>query len=221
MKRLFPTFLLALAVLPAAARADDAPPSAIGCGIVTNGLVGTGPNQVMISCTGASEEFGAQLAGILTYVLQRRLDPELVIVKLDEIEGLPPGDAPRSLTADQGQAIVQSLYGKPPEQIAVVAHPQGADTSDYAVALASRLAMAGWQIDGNQIRRVIPPGLDEIAGLVLVVRNDKAPPEKAVRLKAAMAAAKILLPIISDPTLPADGALLWVGKKPSFNTATQ
>jgi hypothetical protein len=87
------------------------------------------------------------------------------------------------------------------------------------VAIASRLAMAGWHIEGSQIRRVIPPGLGDIAGLVLAVHDEKTPPEKALQLKAALAKAKILLPIVSDPTLPADGALLWVGKRPSFNAA--
>lgn len=219
MNWLIPASLLTLALLPGAALAEEAP--AVGCGIAEGALLAQLQGQVMINCVGVSDEFGAQLAGILTYVLQHRLDPELVVAKLGEIEGLPPGDTPRSLSSDQGQAILQALVGQPSEQIGVVAHPQGSDSIDYAVALATRLGMAGWKIEGNQVRRMVPPGLDDISGLVLVVHDDKAPPDKAVRLKAALAKAKILLPMISDAKLPADRALLWVGKRPSFNTATQ
>ena len=61
--------------------------------------------------------------------------------------------------------------------------------------------MAGWQIEGSQIRRVVPAGFDDLPGLVMVVRDEKAPPEKAKRLKQALASAKIFLPIIADPTL--------------------
>ena len=59
--------------------------------------------------------------------------------------------------------------------------------------------MAGWQIAGSQISRTVPPGLDDIHGLVLVVHDEKEPPAKAEELKKAMAAAKIFLPIISRP----------------------
>jgi len=222
MKQIFLVSLLAALMLSMAAQADDPPgPSAVGCGMVSGALISQGQGQVMINCVGVTEEFGAQLAGILTFVLQNRLDPELVIVKLGEMEGVPEGNTARTLSSDQGQAIVKSLLGKPSEEIAIVAHPQSDDGGDYAVAIATRLAMVGWRIEGNQIRRVAPPSLDEIPGLVMVVHDEKKPPEKARELKAAMISAKIVLPIISDSTLPADGALLWVGKRPIFNTATQ
>jgi hypothetical protein len=132
MKRLLPASLLALTLLSPPVRADNPAgnPAGAGCGLAEGALVAQGQGSVMINCVGVTEEFGGQLAGILTYVLQHRLDPELVIVKLGEIEGLPAGDAPRSLTADQGQAIVESLVGKPGAQIAIVAHPQGRDSSD-------------------------------------------------------------------------------------------
>lgn len=213
MKRLFPILLCSLFLLSGAARADDPPPEQ-GCGLASGALVNQGQGLVVINCTGVSEAYGGQLAGVLTYVLQHRLDPEIVIAKLNEVEGGPEGDAPRTLSPDQGQTIVQQLVGKPGEKIAIVANPAGKDTGDYALAIATKLQMAGWQIDGSQIRRVVPPGFDDVPGLVMVVHDEKAPPEKAKRLKTALASAKIFLPIIANPTLPADSAMLWVGRRP-------
>jgi hypothetical protein len=218
MNRFLPPLISALMLLPATSRADEPVPSR-GCGLVSGALISQGQGQVMINCVGVSEEFGGQLAGILTYVLQRHLDPEIVIAKLDEIEGVPQGDAPRTLSADQGQTIVQSLVGTR-QTIAMAANPDGKDTGDYALAIATKLGMAGWQIEGSQIRRAVPPGLEDIHGLVLVVRDEKAPPEKAAQLKKAMAAAKVFVPVISDPKMAADGALLWVGRRAALN-ATQ
>jgi hypothetical protein len=217
MKSLIPALLSALFLFPVSAWAEDAPQGQ-GCGLATSALIAQGQGQVMINCVGVTEEFGSQLAGILTYVLQHRLAPDVVIAKLDEIQGMPAADQPRTLSADQGQAIVQSLVGKPAATIAVVANPVGTDAGDYALAIATKLQIAGWQIEGSQIRRSAPPNLAEIDGIALVVHDDKAPPDAALRLKQAMAAAKIFLPIISDPTLGNDAELLWIGKRPDFNT---
>jgi hypothetical protein len=219
MRPLMIPALGALMLIPLAARAEDAPQGQ-GCGLVSNGFVSQSQGQVLINCAGVTEEFGGQLAGILTYVLQKRLDPEIVITKLGEVEGVPAGDAPRTLSVDQGQTLVKTLVGTK-AQIAIVADPGGKDAGDYALAIATKLGVAGWQIEGNQIRRSVPPGLEDIHGLVLVVRDDKAPPEKAVQLKKAMAAAKIFVPIIANVNVPADGALLWVGKRASLNAAAQ
>jgi hypothetical protein len=225
MKSLLSALLGLLLFLPLPALADDAPPasqgSERGCGLVSGALISQGQGQVMINCVGVSEEFGGQLAGILTYVLQHRLDPEIVVAKLDEIEGVPVGDAPRNLTADQGQTLVQSLLVGKPASITITADPDGAEAGNYALAIATRLGMAGWTIEGSQITRAVPPGLDEIHGMVLVVHDEKAPPEIALRLKKAMAAAKIFLPIIARPEIGADAAMLWVGKRPTVNAATQ
>jgi hypothetical protein len=222
MKSLIPALLSALLIAPAAAWADDAAPAPPqqGCGLVSGALVSQGDGQVMINCVGVSQEFGGQLAGILTYVLQRRLDPEIVIAKLDEMEGLPAGGAPRSLTVDQGQILVQSLVGGKSAAISISADPDGVEAGNYALAIAMRLGMAGWQIEGSQISRTVPPGLEDIHGIVLVVHDEKAPPEKAAQLKKAMAAAKIFVPIVSKPDMAADAALLWVGKRPTLNNAT-
>jgi hypothetical protein len=223
MKRLIPALLTALFVFPATSWADDAPPSpppAQGCGL-TNSMM-DGPDDVTIDCVGVSQEFAGQLAGILTYVLQRRLDPEVVIAKLDEIEGMPPAGQPRAQPPDQGQAIIKSLVGQPPAQVKIVANPDATDAGDYALAIATKLQMAGWRIADGQITRVVPPHLGDIAGIVLVVRDEKSPPDMAVRLKQALAAAKVFLPIISDPTMAKDAALLWIGKKPELpSMATQ
>jgi hypothetical protein len=216
MKSLLPALLSALFLFPVSARADDAPQGQ-GCGIVSGALISQDQGQVMINCVGVTPEFGTQLAGILTYVLQHRLAPDVVIAKLDEIQGMPPGDAPRTLSADQGETIVQSLVGKPSATIAIVANPGGSDAGDYALAIATKLQIAGWQIEGSQIRRSALPNLADISGIALVVHDQASPPESALRLKQAMAAAKIFLPIISDSTLGNDAELLWIGKRPDFN----
>jgi hypothetical protein len=221
MKSPFAALLGALLLMPAVALADDAgAQQAQGCGLVDNALISQGDGHAMIDCVGVTEEYGKQLAGILTYVLQRRLDPEIVIAKLDEIEGVPEGDTPRNLTTDQGQTLVQSLMaaGKP-AVISISADPDSPEPGNYALAIATRLGMAGWAIEGSQIRRAVPSGLEEIHGLVLVVHDEKAPPEKAMELKKAMAAAKIFVPIISKPDLAPDAALLWLGKRPVLNAA--
>ena len=215
MKQLIPALLSALFLFPVSAQAADAPQ---GCGLVSGALISQGQGQVMINCVGVTEEFGSQLAGILTFVLQHRLDPGLVVAKLDEIQGGPVGDAPRTLTADQGQALVQGLVGKPSATIAVVASPLAKDASDYAMAIATKLQIAGWQIEGSQVRRSVPSNLADVTGMVLVVHDEKSPPEAAVRLKQAMAAAKIFLPIIADPSLAADAEMLWIGNRPEFNS---
>ena len=217
---LLPVMLSALIFVPAAAFADDAAAQqGQGCGLVANALVAQGQGHVMIDCAGVTEEYGKQLAGILTYVLQRRLDPEIVIAKLDEVEGTPAGDTPRNLTADQGQTLVQALVAGKPAVLAISADPEGAEPGNYALAIATRLGMAGWQVAGNQISRTVPPGLGDIHGIVLVVRDEKQPPAKATQLKKAMAAAKIFVPIVSKPDMAADQALLWVGKRAALNAA--
>jgi hypothetical protein len=223
MKSLASALLGALILLPAAASADDAPAASQqgrGCGMADSAFVDQTSGTVTINCVGVSEQFGGQLAGVLTYVLQRRLDPEIVIAKLDEIDGVPPENRPRNLTADQGQALVQALVGGQPATIAITADPSEPDAGNYALAIATRLGMAGWQIEGSQIRRTVPPGLEEIHGMALVVHDEKAPPKMAADLKKGLAAAKIFLPIISRPEIAANTALLWVGKRPTLD-ATQ
>jgi hypothetical protein len=218
MKSYLAALVAAALLLPAAALADDGAQQEKGCGVASGAFVAQGDGQVTISCVGVTPEFGAQLAGVLTEVLQRRLDPELVVAKLAEIEGLPPDDAPRNLTADQGQTLVRSLVGKP-AAIAISADPEGAEPGGYALAIATRLGMAGWRIEGDQIRRAVPPGLADVRGLLVAVRDEKAPPDKATQLKQAMAAAKIFLPIVTKPDLGPEAALLWVGKRPTLGAA--
>jgi hypothetical protein len=225
MKSLISALLSAMLLFPALAWADDAQAGAQdsqGCGLVSGALISQGQGQVMINCAGVTEEFGGQLAGILTYVLERRLDPELVIAKLDEVEGVPAGNTPRNLTADQGQAIVQSLAGGTQATVAVSADPDGAEPGNYALAIATRLGMAGWLIQDRQITRVVPPGLEDIHGAVIVVQDEKSPPDTALRLKKAMSDAKIFLPVISRPDVVKPGnVMLWVGKRPVLNAAAQ
>jgi hypothetical protein len=221
MKSLIPALLSALLLSPAVASADDAaqPSPQQGCGMADSAFVNQDGGQVTINCVGVTAEYGGQLAGILTYVLQHRLDPEIVIAKLDEVEGVPAGDEPRNLSAAQGQALVQSLLTAKPGTIAIVANPEGSEPGDYALAIATRLGMAGWMIAGSQISRTVPKGLEDIHGVVLVVHDEKTPPEKAVQLKKAMGTAKIFVPIISRPDLAPDAVTLWVGKRPTLNAA--
>jgi len=225
MKSLISALLSAILLFPAVAWADDAQASAQGaqgCGLASGALISQDQGQVLINCAGVTEEFGGQLAGILTYVLQRRLDPELVIAKLDEVEGVPVGNTPRTLTADQGQAIVQGLAGGTQATIAVSADPDGAEPGNYALAIATRLGLAGWLIQDRQINRVVPPGLEDIHGAVIVVHDEKSPPDTALRLKKAMTEAKIFLPIIARPEIIKPGAvMLWIGKRPVLNAAAQ
>jgi hypothetical protein len=218
MKSLLPALFSAIFLLPATVWAEDAQTSARGCGLVANALISQGDGHVIIDCAGVDEEFGKQLAGILTYIVQRRLDPDLVVAKLDEVDSVPANNEPRNLTADQGQALVQALAGKS-ATVAISAYPDGQEPGGYALAIATRLGIAGWQIEGSQIRRTIPPGFEDIHGVVLVVKDDKAPPEKAVELKKAMAAAKLFVPLVSKPDMAAGAALLWVGKRPVLNAA--
>lgn len=228
MKSLVPALLSALVLLPGAAWADDAKPAAQasapqdkGCGMADGAFVNQDGGIVTINCAGVSAEFGAQLAGILTYVLQRRLDPEVVIAKLDEVNGVPADNVPRTLSTDQGQEIVQNLMasGKP-ATIAITADPDEPDAASYALAIATRLGMAGWQIASSQISRTVPPDLADIHGMVLVVHDEKKPPEMTDELKKAMAAAKIFLPVISRDDVAPDAAMLWIGKRPVLDAAT-
>jgi len=217
MKPLLPALLSALFLFPVSSRADDAQQGQ-GCGLVSGALITQDQGQVMINCVGVTQEFGSQLAGILTYVLQHRLDPQIVIAKLDEVQGGPAAGQPRTLSADQGQAIVQALVGKPAGSLAIVANPAAKDGGDYALAIATKLQIAGWKIDGGEIRRTVPPNLAEMTGIVLAVHDEKSASDSAKLLKQAMASAKIFLPIVSDPSLAADAEMLWIGQRPDLNT---
>jgi hypothetical protein len=62
---------------------------------------------VTINCDGVTVEFGSQLAGILTHVLRRRLDLEIVIPSRREqwCSGRPRAAEPDE---DQGEALVHT-----------------------------------------------------------------------------------------------------------------
>jgi len=215
MKRL----LLGLALIAApicAARADDAPAQPRACGLVSAMLVSQDQGQVTIGCNGIGEPFGGQLADVMTEILQRRLDPQQVMDKLADLDPVPAANVNRDLDAAHRQLMVQSLVGKTPEQIAISADPKEADAGEYGKQLATALMMVGWTVEGNQISRKEVPGLAMVHGLVLVVRNDRNPPPKAVALKAALQAARVEAPLRSDPNLGADATVLWIGRRPSF-----
>ncbi len=132
--------------------------------------------DVTITCSGLSEAFGRQLADILTRVLQDRLDPQMVMGKLDEVDQVPQEGIARTVSEDQRQLIIHSLSGKPAGQIAITAHPEVADSADFAKGIATSLLRAGWAIEGQEIRRVALTSLDPVPGLAIVVRDKDTPP---------------------------------------------
>ena len=211
--------LLALVLLgfPVAALADDPPPPE--CGLAAGLLVTQDNGTVTLACTGITPEFGLQLAALMTQVLQRRLDPEAVVAKLDEIGSMPKSGAARELDVRQREAIIASLVGKPPQEIAVAAHPAAADAVAYGTSIVMPLTMVGWQIAGSHITRKTSPVLDGVHGIAVVVRDPAAAPDKAKQLRAALSAAHIPAPIVADPGLAADAAVLWVGQRPEFGAA--
>jgi hypothetical protein len=176
------------------------------------------PDQgtVTISCSGLSEAFGRQFADILTRILQNRLDPQMVMVKLDEVDRVPEEGIARTVDENQRQLIIQSLFGKPPGQIAITAHPSIEDSAEFAKAIATPLLQVGWRIEGQQIRRAAPQSLEPVPGLAVVVRDKGAAPEQALQLKAALNAAHIAAGLVADPTLGPEATLLWIGRRPGF-----
>ncbi len=211
MKR-FPV-ALSLLMLPLAAQAQDRPPPS-ECALVSTLLVSQDQGTVTFACSGITSEFGGQLAILLTHILKQRLDPQAVLAKLDDIEAAPASGVARALDEKQRQTLIKALVGKPAHRIVIAADPAVGDGGDYAKGIAQPLMMVGWQIEGNQITRKALPGLDQIRGVALIVRDRDAAPAKARELKAALAAARIVAPIMADPSLPPDAVILWIGKRP-------
>jgi len=207
---------LCLVVPATTARAE----TTAGCTVTNVNIVAEDLGDVTITCTALSEAFGKQLADILTRVLQDRLDPQMVMEKLDEVDQVPREGVARTVDESQRQLIIQSLSGKPTGQIAITAHPEVSDSAGFAKAIATSLLQAGWEIEGQQIRRAAPPSLDAVPGLAIVVRDRNAPPRPALLVKAALNAAHITAALLADPTLASGTVLLWVGRRPVFTSAT-
>jgi hypothetical protein len=191
------------------------------CKLVSNFIVSQDRGTVTISCSGVTQDYGDRLAELLTEVVQHRLDPETVIAKLGEIERAPEAGKPRAIDETQRQAIVQALVNKPSEEIAIFAHPQVDDAADYGKAIATTLLMVGWQIQGREIKRAVPPRLDDVKGVAVLVPDKNQPPRKALLLRAALTAAHIVAPILTEPSLTADATALWIGRRPQFMSAAQ
>jgi hypothetical protein len=194
------------------ARADDAG----GCTVTGVNMVTPDQGTVSIDCTGLSEAFGRQFADILTRILKDRLDPQTVMAKLDEVGPVPEEGVARTVSDDQRQLIIQSLHGKPPGQIAIIAHPIVDDSAEFAKAIATPLLQVGWQIAGQQIRRAAPQSLESVPGLAVVVHDKAAAPQQALQLRAALNAAHLAAALVEDPALAPDATLLWVGQRPGF-----
>ena len=223
MKRsLFVAGFLALAAAAApSAHADNGNSLQVGCGLANGILASQDQGTVTISCDGVSEAAGTQLADIMNRILLNRLDLQSVVVKLGEIASIPEDGVARTLDDKQRHMIVQELVGKPGEQIAIIAHPLVSDSADYAKSIAAPLLMTSWQIEGNQIRRAAPKPFDSVSGIALFVRNPSSPPEGALRLKAALSAARVMAPLVQDSSMASDATTLWIGKRPVLLSATQ
>jgi hypothetical protein len=206
---------LVLVVSASASRAEDAPPA--GCALASASFLSQ-PDQgeATITCSGLSEAFGRQFAEIMNRILQDRLDPQMVLAKLDEVDRVPEVDVARTIDEDQRQLMIQNLLGKPAAQIAIIAHPMVEDSAEFAKAIATQLLMLGWQIEGHQIRRAAPKLLEPVRGVALVVRDRGAAPQNALLLKAALAAAHINASLVADPALAPEATLLWIGRRPQF-----
>lgn len=210
MKRMLLPIALGLFVFSPAAYADDS-----GCGLTSAPLLAQPAGSVLIACVGGiNDDFGNQLVDVLNKIVRDRLDPQAVLAKLEEIDGIPAEGAARSVSDRQRQAIIQSLAGKEAEQIAITAHPSVDDSAGYGKDIAAPLVMAGWQIEGHQIRRAAPKALEPVTGVAIVVRDRDAPPQKAARLKASLSAAHIAAALVSDPSLAPEATILWIGKRP-------
>lgn len=216
MKRLAIALAVSLAAGAAANAEEPPPPCAVDGGNFVAQDKGDPKGDVTINCSGLTEAFGNQLTEVLNRILKDRLDPQMVLAKLSDVDRVPEEGVARTLTEDQRHLILQSLNGKPAAQIAITAHPAVEDSADYARGIATPLLMVGWKIEGNEIRRVAVKALEPVTGVALVVRDKNAPPEKAVELKTALAAAKITATLVSDPAMAADGTLLWIGRRPEF-----
>jgi len=157
--------------------------------------------------------FGNQLVEIMTRILRDRLDPGMVLAKLDEVDKIPEEGVARMVNDVQKQLIIQNLNGKPSGQIAITAHPAVEDSAEYAKGIATTLLTVGWRIEGNQIKRSAPPQLDPVLGIAIVVRDKGAPPSSAVLLKSVLNKARIGAGLVADPTMAPDAPLLWIGRR--------
>jgi hypothetical protein len=214
MMRALIAFGLCWVMSAGTARAEDALP--VGCAVTAVNMVSQDQGTVTIDCSGLSEAFGKDFAAIMTRILKDRLDPQMVMLKLDEVDRVPQEGVARTVDEDQRQRIIQSLFGKPPGQVAIIAHPKVDDSAEFAKAIATSLLQVGWQIEGQQIRRAAPQSLEPLPGLAVVVRDKNAVPQQAVLLKAALNAAHITAPLVADPALAPDATLIWVGRRPEF-----
>jgi hypothetical protein len=216
MKRVVVALIFGLLALPMAARADEP----VGCALTSAPLMAQPEGSVLIACVGGvTEAFGGQLADVMTRILQSRLDPQMVMAKLDEVGSVPDEGAARTVSEAQRHAIIQALSGKQGEQVAITVHPLVDDSAEFGKGIATPLIMVGWQIEGNQIRRAAPKALDPVTGVAIVVHSRDAAPAKALQLKTALTAAHIGAQLVSDPALSADAAMLWIGRRQVFMKA--
>src|SRR6266705_3350394 len=120
---------VALLLATVGAGAEEAP----GCAIGSTNILGQekdAKGDVTINCTAMTEAFGNRLTEVLNRILQSRLDPQMVLAKLAEVDSVPEAGVARMLSEDQRHLIIQSLSGKPSAQIAITAHPAVEDSAE-------------------------------------------------------------------------------------------
>jgi hypothetical protein len=206
--------ILGATLCTAAAPAQTPPP---GCTLTgSSGLMPQAPGDVSIGCTGLSDALGRQLFDVLNRIVQERLDPQSLMAKLGEVDRIAEAGVPRAVTQHQQQQIIKALLGKPAAQVAINAHPQVEDSAPLAQELAMALAMVGWRVEGDQIRRRATRELDAVPGIALFVKDRNAPPQTAQQLKAALATASIGSSLVSNPSLAPDAVMLWIGRRPEL-----
>jgi hypothetical protein len=222
MQRFAVSLCLVLAMSASGARADEAPPQP-GCAVGSTNILpmqqqdqSNARGDVTINCSLLTEAFGNQLTDILNRILHDRLDPQMVLVKLDEVDRVPEEGVARAIDESQRHLIIESLNGKRPAEIAITAHPVVDDSAEFAKQIATPLLMVGWRIEGNEIRRVAIKSLEPVTGVALVVRDKAAAPQKALELKAALNAAHVSARLVSDAVMAPDATLLWIGRRPVF-----
>ncbi|MBV9827197.1 MAG: hypothetical protein JO001_16260 [Alphaproteobacteria bacterium] len=213
MLRLLVCIVLVSFASIASSRAED---SAAGCQITGTNIGSTDKGYVEMTCGGITQDTGNQLNDIINRIVQNRLDPQVISARLDDIVAMPPDDKPRAVSDDQRQKIIKSLVGIPPQEVGITAHPLADDSVDYARTIAAALLQVGWKIDGQEIQRIAPRVLNPVLGTAIVVRDRDNPPAKARQLKAALLMASVAAPLVSDPSMSPDTAIVWVGRRPGM-----
>jgi hypothetical protein len=123
------------------------------------------------------------------------------------------GSTSRTLSQAQGQRVATAVSRIPKGKIVVTAYMSAEDGQDYGAYVASAIVAGGWSVEGNRINRAVGTVADQIRGLALLVRDATAPPRVALQLSEALASEGLAAPLATDPALPEETILLWIGRR--------